>query len=102
MDLSAVSQSQLDSVARKLNTRPRETLNRKTPAYSQSFPCNSLPPLRYFVFPRNRSGVDTRPGYHSLQADFSVPIHRPQSRFLADSRLTADNALSNQGQKGTW
>jgi IS30 family transposase len=32
-DLSDVSQAQLDTVARKLNTRPRDTLHRKTPAY---------------------------------------------------------------------
>ena len=31
-DLAAVSQAQLDLVARKLNTRPRETLQWKTPA----------------------------------------------------------------------
>jgi len=32
-DLSDVSQSQLNTVARKLNTRPRKTLQWKTPAY---------------------------------------------------------------------
>jgi len=32
-NLSAATQAQLDSVAKKLNTRPRETLNWKTPAY---------------------------------------------------------------------
>lgn len=32
MALSAVSQAQLNAVAKKLNTRPRETLNWKTPA----------------------------------------------------------------------
>jgi hypothetical protein len=36
MDLSAVSQAQLNLVARKLNTRPRKTLNWKTPAYTFS------------------------------------------------------------------
>jgi IS30 family transposase len=34
MDLAAVSQYQLDAVAKKLNTRPRETLNWKTPAHA--------------------------------------------------------------------
>ena len=32
-DLSGVSQAQLDTVAKKLNTRPRETLHWKTPAH---------------------------------------------------------------------
>jgi IS30 family transposase len=31
-DLSAVTQAQFDAVAKKLNTRPRETLNWETPA----------------------------------------------------------------------
>jgi IS30 family transposase len=33
-DLSKVTQAQLDAVAKKLNTRPRETLNWKRPAYT--------------------------------------------------------------------
>jgi IS30 family transposase len=33
MDLCAVSHAQLDVVARKLNTRRRETLDWRTPAY---------------------------------------------------------------------
>ena len=33
IDLSGVSQAQFDTVARKLNTRPRETLHWKTPAH---------------------------------------------------------------------
>jgi IS30 family transposase len=45
-DLSAVSQYQLDTAAKKLNTRPRETLNWKTPAHTLGSSVSMIHDLR--------------------------------------------------------
>jgi IS30 family transposase len=42
VDLSRISQAQLDAVARKLNTRPRKTLQWKTPAQILDFSVSTI------------------------------------------------------------
>ncbi len=48
------------------------------------------------VWSRIRPPPDSVAGESYTLADFSVPIRRSQSGFLADSRLTAHNPLSNR------